>query len=130
MLKGFKDFILRGNIVDLSIAVVIGAAFNGVVNQFTKSFIEPLIRIFGGGGAHNFGMLVINGVPFDWPAFINAVINLLIVGAVLYFLVITPLNQIKARLHHDQEAASSAPAVTPEDIALLREIRDLLRERH
>ncbi len=57
MLKGFKDFILRGNIVDLSIAVVIGGAFNGVVNQFTKSFIEPLIRLFGGGGAHNYGTM-------------------------------------------------------------------------
>ena len=129
MLKGFKDFVLRGNIIDLSVAVVIGAAFSGVVNQFTKSFIEPLIRLFGGGGVGNYGMLVINGVPFDWPAFINAVINLLIVAAVLYFLIITPANQIKARLLHPDEQATPAAPVTPEDIALLREIRDLLQQR-
>ena len=127
MLKGFKDFVLRGNIIDLSVAVVIGAAFSGVVTQFTKSFVEPLIRLFGGGGV-NYGILMINGVPFDWPAFINSVINLLIVAAVLYFLVITPMNQIKARLLHPDDAPAT-PAVTPEDIALLREIRDLLKQR-
>lgn len=124
MLKGFRDFVLRGNIVDLATAVVIGAAFNGVVEQFTKAFIEPLIRLFGGGGV-TAGVLVINGVPFDWPAFLNAIINLVIVAGVLYFLVITPMNQLKARLLHEAPKAN----VTPEDIVLLREIRDLLRQR-
>lgn len=123
MLKGFRDFVLRGNIVDLATAVVIGAAFNGVVEQFTKAFIEPLIRLFGGGGV-NAGAIMINGVPFDWPAFVNSVINLLIVAAVLYFLVITPMHKLKARLVNDAKQVA-----TPEDVALLREIRDLLRER-
>lgn len=123
MLKGFRDFMLRGNIVDLATAVVIGAAFNGVVEQFTKAFIEPLIRLFGGGGV-NAGALMINGVPFDWPSFVNSIINLLIVAGVLFFLVVTPMNQLKARL-----ARETKPATTPEDIALLREIRDLLKQR-
>lgn len=123
MLKGFRDFMLRGNIVDLATAVVIGAAFNGVVEQFTKAFIEPLLRLFGGGGV-NAGALMINGVPFDWPSFVNSIINLLIVAGVLYFLVVTPMNQVKARLARDTK-----PAATPEDIALLREIRDLLKQR-
>lgn len=123
MLKGFRDFVLRGNIVDLATAVVIGAAFNGVVEQFTKAFIEPLIRLFGGGGV-NAGAFVINGVPFDWPGFVNAVINLLIVAAVLYFLVVTPMHKLKARLVSEPKTTT-----TPEDVALLREIRDLLRDR-
>lgn len=125
MFKGFKDFVLRGNVVDLAIAVVIGAAFSGVVNQFTLSFIEPLLKLFGGGGVSG-GALVINEVPFDWAAFINAVINLLIVAAVLYFLIIVPMNKIKART-----AKPAAPIIVsdPEDLLILREIRDLLRDR-
>lgn len=124
MLKGFKEFVLRGNVIDLAVAVVIGAAFGGVVTQFSKSFIEPLIKLFGGGGITG-GAFIVNQVPFDWAAFINAVINLLIVAAVLYFLVVTPMNRIKARMA--KPAAPAAPAVTPEDVALLREIRDLLK---
>lgn len=124
MLKGFRDFVLRGNIVDLATAVVIGAAFNGVVEQFTKAFIEPLLRLVGGGGI-SAGAFTINGVPFDWAAFVNAVINLLIVAAVLYFIVITPMNKIRARLVNDAQPMH----VTPEDVVLLREIRDLLRNR-
>jgi len=123
MLKGFKDFVLRGNVIDLAVAVVIGAAFGGVGTQLTASFIEPLLKLLGGGGISG-GAFVINDVPFDWAAFINAVINLLIVAAVLYFLVITPMNKIKARV----VKPAAAPAPTPEDIALLREIRDLLKK--
>lgn len=126
MLKGFKDFVLRGNVIDLAIAVVIGAAFGGVVTQLTKSFIEPLLKLVGGGGITG-GAFVVNGVAFDWAAFINAVINLVIVAAVLYFLVITPMNKIKAKLA--KPAAPATPAATPEDIALLREIRDLLKQQ-
>lgn len=124
MLKGFRDFVLRGNIVDLATAVVIGAAFNGVVEQFTQAFIEPLLRLIGGGGI-SAGAFTINGVPFDWAAFVNAVINLLIVAAVLYFIVITPMNKIRARLVNDARPMH----VAPEDVVLLREIRDLLRDR-
>lgn len=123
MLKGFRDFVLRGNIVDLATAVVVGAAFNGVVEQFTKAFIEPLIRLFGGGGV-SAGALMINGVPFDWPSFLNAVINLVIVAGVLYFIVVTPMNRIRAR----RQPSDQPTAITPEDVVLLREIRDLLRD--
>lgn len=126
MLKGFKDFVLRGNVIDLAVAVVIGAAFGGVVTQLTKSFIEPLLKLVGGGGISG-GAFIVNGVPFDWAAFINSVLNLVIVAAVLYFLVITPMNRIKARVTKPE--APAAPAPTPEDIELLREIRDLLGKR-
>ena len=124
MLKGFKNFIMRGNVIDLAVAVVIGAAFGGVVTQLTKSFIEPLLKLFGGGGIQG-GAFVVNGVAFDWAAFINAIINLLIVAAVLYFLVVTPMNKVKERMAKGQAPADTP---TPEDIALLREIRDLLKD--
>lgn len=128
MLKGFKDFVLRGNVIDLAIAVVIGGAFGNVVTQLTKSFIEPLLKLFGGGGVTG-GAFVVNEVAFDWAAFINAIINLIIVAAVLYFLIIVPMNKLKAKLAKPAAPAEpAAPAPTPEDIALLREIRDLLKK--
>ena len=126
MLKGFRDFIMRGNVIDLAIAVVVGAAFSGIVTQLTKSFIEPLIKLMG-GGVHG-GTFIVNGVAFDWGAFINAVINFLIVAAVLYFFVVTPMNKIMARRQRNDLAAPQ-PVVIPEDIALLKEIRDLLKSK-
>ncbi len=127
MIKGFRDFIMRGNVIDLAIAVIIGAAFSGIVTQLTKSFIEPLIKLMGGGGVHG-GAFIVNGVAFDWSAFINAIINFLIVAAVLYFFVVTPMNKILAR-RQKNDLVEPAPAAIPEDIALLKEIRDLLKSK-
>lgn len=126
MLKGFKEFILRGNVIDLAIAVVVGAAFTGIVTQLTKSFIQPLIQVFGGGGIHG-GAFIIHGVAFDWAAFINSIINFLIVAAGLYFIIVVPVNRIAA--HRHRQDAAAAPAPDPEDVQLLREIRDLLRKQ-
>jgi large conductance mechanosensitive channel len=125
MIKGFRDFIMRGNVVDLAIAVVVGAAFTGIITQFTKSFVEPIIKLIGGGGVHG-GAFIVNGVAFDWGAFINAIINFLIVAAILYFFIVVPVNKLMARRRRG-EAPVEAAAATPEDIALLREIRDLLK---
>jgi len=127
MLKGFREFIMRGNVVDLAIAVVIGAAFTGIVTQLTKSFIQPLIQVFGGGGVHG-GAFVIHGVSFDWAAFLNAIINFLIVAAILYFFIVLPINKINARRHRAD--AATPPPADPEDLILLREIRDLLKREH
>ena len=74
MLKGFKDFLLRGNIVELAVAVVIGTAFTALVAAFTTSFLEPLIGLIGGGGVEG-GIATVNGQQFTWGAFINAVIT-------------------------------------------------------
>lgn len=128
MIKGFRDFIMRGNVIDLAIAVVIGVAFGGVVNQLTQSFIEPIIKLIGGGGVQG-GAFFINDVAFDWSAFLNSVINLLIVTAVLYFLIVTPMNKVAAKLKKAEVAAPVAPAADSADIALLKEIRDLLKDR-
>ena len=109
MLSGFRQFIMRGNVVDLAVAVVLGTAFVAVVNQLTKSFLEPLIKaIFGGGqlgGAFRF-----RGQTFDYGAFINTVITFLITAAALYFVVVLPLNtlnQRRARGRHQQKHCRS-----------------------
>lgn len=125
VLKGFRDFILRGNVIDLAIAFVIGVAFTGIITQFTKSFIEPLIKLMGGGGV-NGGVFIVKGVSFDWGAFVNAVISFLIVAAILYFFIVVPVNKMAARRRRGEAPAETA-AESPEDIALLREIRDLLK---
>jgi large conductance mechanosensitive channel len=122
-MKGFKDFLMRGNVVDLAVAVVIGTAFAAVVTQFTKSFIEPLIKLVGGGGVSG-GAFRVNGVPFDWAAFVNVVIYFIIVAAVVYFVVVVPINKLLAMRKHADEPEPEAPSP---DVALLTEIRDLLR---
>ena len=100
---------------------------SGIITQLTKSFIEPLIKVFGGGGLHG-GAFMIHGVAFDWAAFINAIINFLIVAAVLYFLIVTPMNKIILRRQRS-EGIIPAPIPIPEDIELLKEIRDLLKKQ-
>lgn len=127
MFKGFRDFVMRGNVLDLAIAVVIGAAFGSVISQLTKSFIEPLIKVFAGGGVKG-GAFIVDGVAFDWAAFINALIYFIIVLAILYFLIVVPVNRMRERRQRAQ-AAGAAPTPVPDDIALLQEIRDLLKPK-
>jgi len=124
MLKGFRDFILRGNIIDLAIAVVIGVAFNGLVTKFTDDFIKPLINLVGGGNALSGSFKVRNQV-FQWSDFINAVINFLIIAAVLYFLVVVPMNKLN-ELRRRGVPTNEAPAPPTDEAVLLGEIRDLL----
>ncbi|OLL75741.1 Large-conductance mechanosensitive channel [Pseudonocardia sp. Ae168_Ps1] len=123
MIKGFKDFLLRGNVVDLAVAVVIGAAFTAVVTAFTEAFLKPLIQLFSGGGELA-GAFEVNGVTFDWASFVNAVITFVITAAVVYFLVVLPLKTIQERRKRGEEAGPADPT----EVELLKEIRDLLRE--
>ena len=122
MIKGFRDFLLRGNVVDLAVAVVIGAAFTAVVGSFTASFLEPLIGLVGGGGVDG-GTLVVDGQRFTWGAFLNAVITFVLTAAVVYFAVALPMTAIVERRRHGAEAGP----VVPTQVELLVEIRDLLR---
>ena len=98
MLKEFRQFILRGNLVDLAVAVVIGAAFTAVVNALVKDLITPLIAAVG--GKHEFSTLAftINGSRFAYGDFVNALITFVTVAAVMFFLVIKPVNALLARL--------------------------------
>src|SRR3954454_19269594 len=97
MRRDFRAFILRGNLVDLAVAVVIGTAFTAVVNAFVKDIITPLIAAVG--GKPNFGSVAftINGSRFAYGDFLNALLTFLIVAAVMFFLVIKPVNVLMAR---------------------------------
>jgi large conductance mechanosensitive channel len=126
MIKEFRDFVLRGNVVDLAVAVVIGAAFTAVVTGFVSSFITPLIAAVG--GKSDFGDLyfTINGARFTYGDFLDVLISFVVIAAIVFFFVVRPLNLLMARIERDDEPASDAPA---EDVVLLTEIRDLLRAR-
>lgn len=121
MIKGFKDFLFRGNVVDLAVAVVIGVAFAALVTAFTESFLNPLIALVGGGG-ENGGSIEVDGQLFTWGAFLNAVITFVLTAAVVYFVVVVPMKKIQERRARGQEAGPAAPT----DVELLAEIRDLL----
>ncbi|MFI6232697.1 large conductance mechanosensitive channel protein MscL [Micromonospora sp. NPDC050784] len=128
MLKGFKDFIMRGNVVDLAVGVVIGAAFTGVVTQLTKSFLEPLVRVMivlitGNKNGLSGSTPKFRDIPFDWVAFVNAAITFLLTAMALYFLVVYPMNRLAERRKRGEEPPPSAPS---EEVKLLTEIRDAL----
>lgn len=123
MIRGFKDFILRGNVVDLAVGIVIGAAFTAVVTAFTAAFLKPLIQLLSGGEGVKAGAFEVRGVPFDWASFINACITFLITAAAVYFLVVFPLNKLAERRARGEEPPPAAPS---EEIVLLTQIRDAL----
>jgi len=125
MLKEFRAFILRGNVVDLAVAVVIGAAFTAVVNAFVAGIVTPLIAAVGGQSDFARLTFTINDSVFRYGAFFNAVISFLIIAAVIFFLVVKPLNMLAAR-RKVEAPELEAPA---EDVRLLTEIRDLLQNR-
>ena len=129
MLKGFRDFIMRGNVVDLAIAVVIGAAFGAVVTALVEDLITPLIAAIG--GQHDFSALTftLHDSTFKYGAFINAVIAFLFIAAAIYFLVVMPLNRLAERRAAKVEAGLPDPEPKPEEIILLEQIRDLLAKQ-
>jgi large conductance mechanosensitive channel len=124
VLKGFRDFIMRGNVIDLAVGIVIGAAFTAVVNQFTKSFLEPIIKVAGGGGSEG-GTFSVRDVIFNYGAFINAVITFLLTAAALYFLVVVPMNKLNEMRKRGEVPE---PEVQSDEVILLTEIRDALRK--
>jgi large conductance mechanosensitive channel len=125
-LKEFRDFALRGNVVDLAVAIVIGTAFTALVQAFVTSFVSPLISMFAGKSGLVDLSFTINSADFLYGAFLQAIITFLTIAAVVFFFVVKPMNFVMSRVRHDDEPASKAPA---EDIVLLTEIRDLLREQ-
>ncbi len=98
MLSGFKQFILRGNVVDLAVGVVIGAAFGSVVTAFTKDLLTPLIAAIVGKPDFSAISFTIGGTPFPVGDFINAVVSFLLVAGAVYFFVVTPINALIARM--------------------------------
>jgi large conductance mechanosensitive channel len=116
MLQRFKDFLLRGNLVELAVAFVLGGAFGQVVNSLVSDVLTPLI------GAPDFSAIRLG--PIALGKFINAVVNFLIVAAAIYFLVVTPMNELAKR--RKKEEAPAAPPEPPEEVKLLREILEEL----
>src|SRR3954463_1891060 len=102
MIKGFKDFLLRGNVIDLAVAVVIGTAFTALVTSFTDSFLKPLIGLIGGGGQHG-GEWVVNQRHVPWGAFIRAWIPFALPAVVVYFVVVLPIKAIMERRRRGEE---------------------------
>ena len=98
MLKGFRDFLLRGNVVDLAVAVVIGSAFGAIVNALVKDLITPLIGAIGGQPDFSNIVFTINKSDFLVGDFLNALISFLIIASVIYFLVVLPMNSIVKKL--------------------------------
>lgn len=114
VLSGFKQFILRGNVVDMAVGVVIGAAFAGVVGAFTKDLLTPLIAALVGKPDFSAIKFTVNGSEFAVGDFINALISFLLVAAAVYFFVITPLNALVARMHRGDAPASPSSKKCPE----------------
>jgi large conductance mechanosensitive channel len=113
MIKDFKEFLLRGNLLDLAVAVVIGAAFTAVVASFTKGIVTPLIKaIFGGATQFDNLSVTINGSVIAYGSVLNALLNFVIVAAVLFFLIIRPVNRLMARLGRtpDEDPVRECPA--------------------
>jgi large conductance mechanosensitive channel len=148
MLDEFKKFILKGNVVDLSTGVIIGAAFGNIVTAFTKGIVEPILGMFGGGpnpdlkiklgsktievaqkAADGAEVKVKQIVPFlqlDLGAVIGAMIGFLITAAVIFFVIVKPANKLMSMMK--KEEAAAPPPAPPADVVLLTEIRDLLKK--
>lgn len=123
MLKGFKEFALRGNVVDLAVAVVVGAAFAAVVAAFGDALIQPIVGIFLGGGIEA-GSITIRDQVINFTVMVNAIITFLITVTVIYFVFVVPMNKMKALTSRETEEEIAEEIA--EEVALLREIRDLL----
>ena len=127
MLKEFRDFILRGNVVELAVAVVIGAAFKAVIDALVKDLITPLLAAIGGTPDFSALKFTINRSEFLIGDFINNIVSFIIIAAVIFFLVVKPMNTIMERVA--RKTIDTPPAPTKQEV-LLTEIRDLLQAQN
>ena len=129
MIKGFKEFIMRGNVVDLAVAVVIGAAFGAVVQSLVKDILTPLIAAIVGKPDFSNLTFTIHKSKFFYGSFINAVISFLLIAAAVYFFIVAPLNTIAERRAARLAKGEPDPEPKGEEVQLLEQIRDLLAQR-
>lgn len=130
MLKGFKDSIMRGNVIELATAVIIGSAFTAIVTSVTDSIIQPIINSLGSAEVKGLGFQITDNENtfVDFGAVITAAINFLIIAAVVYFLIVMPINKLTEAAKRRHGVDPEAPAPTSEE--LLAEIRDLLEAQN
>jgi large conductance mechanosensitive channel len=120
-MKGFKEFIMRGNVIDLAVALVIGLAVVALINSIVAGIINPLIAaLFGEPNLDNVGTFEINGADFSIGVVLTGLVNFLLISAAVYFLIVLPMNKLRERNAGPEEAA------TPTEVDLLAEIRDAL----
>ncbi|MCS4490013.1 large conductance mechanosensitive channel protein MscL [Corynebacterium sp. ES2794-CONJ1] len=130
MFQGFKEFVLRSNVIELAVAVVVGGAVTGLVNAFSDSLISPVIAALGGADVSGLGFYLRPGNEasfLDFGAVITAGINFMIVASVVYFLVIVPMNKLSETLAKEKGVDQTSEAASIE-VELLTEIRDLLSQ--
>lgn len=125
MLEDFKKFLLKGNVLDLAVAVIIGSAFNQIVNSMVGDVLTPLIGLLG--GSPDFSSLKIG--PIWIGKFINAVLNFLVVSAVIFFGIIQPMRKLQELTSKKDKKVEEPAVVVPEDIKILREILEELRRK-
>jgi large conductance mechanosensitive channel len=125
MLKGFRDFLMRGNVVDLAVAVIIGAAFTGIVTALNEGVITQLIAAVGGVPDLSKEALMIGDTPIYWGKVVQATLNFVIVAAIVYFVVVVPMNKAMTKFASPEEEAA---ATLTKDQELLIEIRDALKK--
>ncbi|MEU0843895.1 large conductance mechanosensitive channel protein MscL [Streptomyces sp. NPDC005962] len=142
VLEGFKAFLMRGNVIDLAVAVVIGAAFTSVVNSVVKGLINPIVGAFGTKDLEKYRSCleapcetnaageVVKGIPILWGSMLSAMLTFLITAAVVYFLMVLPMSRYLARkAAKEQQVEEELTETGAEEIMLLREIRDELVAR-
>lgn len=150
MLEEFKKFIMKGSVVDLSTGVIIGAAFTGIVAAFTKGIVEPILALAGNGPnpelkipimhkmvevteknaqGEDVTKMVDKLIQLDLGIIIGAIISFLITAAVVFFVIVKPMNRLMAMANKPEEAEEEKPAEPSEDVKLLTEIRDLLKAK-
>ncbi len=126
MLKEFRAFLLRGNLLELAVAFVIGAAFVAVVNALVKDLIQPILAAIGGVSSLETETFTINGAVFAWGDFVTALITFVSIAAAVFFLIVKPSQIILARLRTNNEEPATEPS---EEVVLLTQIRDALAAR-
>ena len=141
LLSEFKEFALKGNVMDMAVGVIIGAAFGNIETALTDNFINPMIAVIFGGNSEDGlqigGQFVIRGVAFNYGAFLSAVVNFLIIALVL-FLILKAINTASAKaaalaaakLKKDKEEEAAKPAEPSEEVKLLTEIKDILASQN
>lgn len=129
MLKGFRDFIMKGNVVDLAVAVVIGAAFGAVVTALVDNVLMPLIAaLVGSPSFDNFLLFTVNGVEIKFGVFLTALVNFLLIAAAVYFALVLPMQKVNEKLAARRGLTEEEVEEEPDpQLALLEQIRDELK---
>ena len=126
-MKGFKDFVMQGNVIDLAVGVVIGGAFTALIGAFVDNLIQPVINVFGGGNVNGLAFKITNDSTLvDIGAILSAVIAFLITAAVVYFVFVLPISHARKLDRKRRGLPEEEETVVSEDIVLLTEIRDAL----